>query len=193
MRKRGEAKGARWKWQHPSVTPLGWELHVLRGRWGSYECRYIVCQGQSEQGRRTALEGFGKSCQLVTGPGNETASFPGPLNLQPCHLLGLLAFILHLPGPALLPVGPAATLQLFLYIWGQDRVLELLLGTGTPSCLPGFLRKICSLKVLRQARQGWDRYRRAVAWEGMRRMTPTGAGQRPATLSQQSTPGGQLK
>lgn len=55
------------------------------------------------------MEGFGKSCHLVTGLGNETVSFPGPLNLQPRHLLGSLAFILHLPGPALLPVGPAAT------------------------------------------------------------------------------------
>lgn len=69
----------------------------------------MVCQDWSGQGWRTALEGFGKSCQLVTGPGNETVSFPGPLNLQSCHLPGSLAFILHLPVPALLPAGPTAT------------------------------------------------------------------------------------
>lgn len=114
------------------------------------------------------MEGFGKSCQLVTGPGNEIVSFPGPLNLQPCHWLGSLAFILHLPGPALLSVGPTATPTAVPFPLEPGRsvgtarrgwrslagVLGLPIGAGTPSCLPGFLRKICSLEVLRQPSRG---------------------------------------
>lgn len=97
----------------------------------------MVCQGW-----RTALAGLGKSCELVTGPGNEAVSVPGPLDLQSCHLLGSLAFILHLPGPALLPAGPTATptaVPLHLEPGGS---------VGTHSWVsPGLLRKSCSLEV----------------------------------------------
>lgn len=121
----------------------------------------MVCQGW-----RTALAGLGKSCELVTGPGNEAVSVPGPLDLQSCHLLGSLASILHLPGPALLPAGPTATptaVPLHLEPGGS---------VGTHSWVPpGLLRKSCSLEVfLRQAKPGCDGYRKA--WEGMDRMTP---------------------
>lgn len=80
----------------PQVTRiLGWELHVLRTGWSQTEKAAFLlklsgtqkielmggpasaavcvgCQVCNGQGWGTALEGFGKLCQLVTGPGSET-------------------------------------------------------------------------------------------------------------------------
>lgn len=115
----------------------------------------MCCQVCSGQGWGTALEGFGKFCQLVTGPGNETFPSRSLETSQSSHLLGSLALFSILQALLYCQVGFLPPLQLFLYIWSQEGVLELPLGDWNSQT--GFLRKSCSLEALRQARQGWER------------------------------------
>lgn len=91
----------------------------------------------------------------VTGPGNETFPSPSLETSQSSHLLGSLALFSILQALLYCQVGLLPPLQLFLYIWSQEGVLELPLGYWNSQT--GFLRKSCSLQALRQARQGWER------------------------------------
>lgn len=95
-------------------------------------------------------------------------------------------------------VGLLPLLQLFLYIWSQEGVLELPLGgLELNSCVPGFLRKSCSLEA--ETRLGWDGIDREGQWLGRDRggghhiSDTAGTVQRTASLIQQKTPEQQLK
>lgn len=121
----------------------------------SCECSSIGCQACSGQGRGTALEGFGKFCPLVIGPGNETFPSQSLETSQSCHLLGSLAlFSILQAGSALLPSGPLATpTAVSLHLEPGGSVGTASRGDWNSTAV--FLAFSERAAVLR-LRQGWD-------------------------------------